>query len=563
MELVYLYIKKFKNIEDKEYNFSPSVQGAYDKKKNLISITNKNNNLGNDFFGKKIKNITAILGKNGSGKTNLIEAILIALERATTNEVGEMVAICKMSDARLVKFFTNFHCGIDSQVITYETFAETVEGYNLGDEKSTHKVIYYSSIFDGSDIALNKSRYFSDLSTNRLARDATSPNAYVGDELIRMINFLSSDFDLIEDKFNYPDKIKLSVAPVKIKDEIISKYPASMYSDFVALLVDEIEQESEEKATRIKALLLSVVVSYERSSPIYILEDQKKELIEKYMQTNQLKLLIELIALIIISDPFHKSRYDTKQIIEDLQNLYDLKSESDLKTKVEALNDLKSAIGFIANLNLKFYPFKYLWYYQEQPARISTGEKVFLSLFSRLFENLENSDNDRLITIILDEPDLGLHPEWQKKFLNYFINYIENDKCKYNSTQIIITSHSPFITSDLPKENIIYLGGTSKNQTFAANIHMLLADSFYMEDGLIGEFARTKIMEVVKHLESNKKEHTNLTKEYIFEIINMIGEPTVKARLLDEYFMVYNIQGDVRIALLEKEIEKIKREKRD
>ena len=76
--------------------------------------------------------------------------------------------------------------------------------------------------------------------------------------------------------------------------------------------------------------------------------------------------------------------------------------------------------------------------------------------------------------------------------------------------QILVTSHSPFIVSDLPNENVIFLTKEEnkgncvvKNslndmkKTFGANIHTLLSDSFFMES-LMGEFAKSKIDGVIK-----------------------------------------------------------------
>jgi hypothetical protein len=76
----------------------------------------------------------------------------------------------------------------------------------------------------------------------------------------------------------------------------------------------------------------------------------------------------------------------------------------------------------------------------------------------------------------------------------------------------IITSHSPFVLSDLPKENVIFLEkdektGYCKNvtketniETFGANIHTLLSHGFFMKDGLMGEFAKEKINKILTYL---------------------------------------------------------------
>jgi predicted ATP-binding protein involved in virulence len=105
--------------------------------------------------------------------------------------------------------------------------------------------------------------------------------------------------------------------------------------------------------------------------------------------------------------------------------------------------------------------------------------------------------------------------------------------------QIILTSHSPFIISDLPKENILFLdkddkgnckvvSGLEKQQTFGANIHTLFTEAFFLEDGLIGNFAKQKINDIIKDLKNNP---TQEKIEYAEKLINLIGEPVLRIKL--------------------------------
>ena len=133
------------------------------------------------------------------------------------------------------------------------------------------------------------------------------------------------------------------------------------------------------------------------------------------------------------------------------------------------------------------------------------------------------------------------------------INILEKeDKFLFN---VILTTHSPFLISDLPRDNIIFLENGKqvegiKKQTFGANIHTLLSDSFFMEDGLMGEFAYGKINDIKKFyetvVEENKKKESSfisLKEDYeknktkFEQIQSIIGEPflkTVIKNYLDE-----------------------------
>lgn len=78
MELVYLWVDGYKNIQKQGFNFSPNFDvmftPVYENEKlsdkSELKITPKENPL-KDFFGEKIF-INAIIGKNGSGKTSLL-----------------------------------------------------------------------------------------------------------------------------------------------------------------------------------------------------------------------------------------------------------------------------------------------------------------------------------------------------------------------------------------------------------------------------------------------------------------------------------------------------------
>lgn len=76
MELIYLYIgDDGKNIKDCEFNFSPEFRISYDRNKHYINVSRNEAYLPNFWDTDNISNITAIIGKNGAGKSNLLEFI--------------------------------------------------------------------------------------------------------------------------------------------------------------------------------------------------------------------------------------------------------------------------------------------------------------------------------------------------------------------------------------------------------------------------------------------------------------------------------------------------------
>lgn len=145
-------------------------------------------------------------------------------------------------------------------------------------------------------------------------------------------------------------------------------------------------------------------------------------------------------------------------------------------------------------------------------SKFSSGERQLLYTFSTYVYHIRNLLSVpkkrvayRHINLILDEAEICFHPEYQRLFLSRLLYMIKslwlNRHCAFN---IIIATHSPFILSDMPRENILYLDkGKAQNREdfirpLAANISDILYQSFFLKNGFIGEWARTKINEILK-----------------------------------------------------------------
>jgi len=84
MELVYLWVEDYKNIHKQGFNFSPRFECEYkDGNLTICDKKEKDNKCKNkdyieNFFGDNI-NVTAIVGKNGSGKSSILKLILMLI----------------------------------------------------------------------------------------------------------------------------------------------------------------------------------------------------------------------------------------------------------------------------------------------------------------------------------------------------------------------------------------------------------------------------------------------------------------------------------------------------
>lgn len=187
----------------------------------------------------------------------------------------------------------------------------------------------------------------------------------------------------------------------------------------------------------------------------------------------------------------------------------------------------------------------------------------------RNIESLSERNKHEFVNIIFDEVELYFHPEYQRNFINILLNYIslfEFNQIKH--LNLIFSTHSPFILSDIPSTNILRLiegnPEPDQGQTFGANIHDLLANDFFLKDGFMGEFAKEWIEDLILFLRYNpetketkdnkspKKEWTELKAK---QIISIVGEPILKIKLAEMFDRKF--KQTIEIELLKKRISEL------
>lgn len=266
-------------------------------------------------------------------------------------------------------------------------------------------------------------------------------------------------------------------------------------------------------------------------------------------------------------------------------------------SKIKSLSDL---IYFIRQLKNRDYLEFNLFLEKKESIvnffHLSSGEKTMISYFANLssamveFNNLEN----KTFIILIDEVELHLHPKWQLNFIEYMNTFFRSNQSNIKF-QFIIATHSPFILSDIPEEQIIYINENEKQEnvndfnTFGANIYDIFEKGFFLDNsiGLCSQNFITQISDEFHYFkalhyaleyddifllreytkesyinyEKKKEEDEQLIKNKIIDLekyitdykyinfnerivtlspnsekaINIIGEPTIKEHLLSLY----------------------------
>ncbi len=611
MELVYLWVEKYKNIEKQGFNFSPRFTCKY--KDGVLDIKPKEHI--ENFFADNI-NVTAVVGENGSGKSSLIEMLIETLD-------GFFIFLSKTQEQNSTKTQAEYIQHLYFAETIYFILADASNLYIIGKTKADTEVTIVNNTrllcqqkkIEASNLEflLNQCEelkkqlfvlhYDYSFSCFRpyvreKSMSNSSPNSLVNikelyDENELMIRCVpkkdgTDGNDNILTNFEY-DKIKILESLISNQSSILStNYFNPSQIEFRQKLDDALfENFSNLKNIRESNLTTQKYLKFLIYYSIVHLIFTNNNLKEKRN---------EVLNLVETCESFDKLDTQIKSKKEDILKLFDSSFEQDgtrkgsrspsklLKMKkyfeyLDILNNSEKAIESILehgrtsikvkiqninkeNVNLltkiPFDVFNIFIFDNIKNAEyndLSNGEKSALRIRFYI-EDILNNFEQKNILVILDEPANDMHPEWQKKLLTYLIEVFSNREKKFH---FIISTHSPFILSDLMKQNIIFLkNGENISETvninpFGANIHTLLSHVFFMKDGLMGEFAKGKINEVIALL---KKEQ--LSKNEIKTcklIISIIGEPFLQTKLEQMYNEKFGL--DDELEELQKQQEKI------
>lgn len=402
---------------------------------------------------------------------------------------------------------------------------------------------------------------------------------------INIISFLviNDTFPVTEFRGSYDfEKILKSTSFYEILDHFLAKYIVQFDRRFFDEYRDRINLDQADE-------LISIVMGHYNMRARTYNDLETNNMISTNIHHNinglkNIKMLYDIFRKlsehIILDDGQSVLRIDVQR--EDIEKL--LGTLFNVYSKVrEYFSHLPMAIKDIIDIDTNVH--------------LSYGEKSILNLYSSFYEftqlkgELKEAKN---FLLILDEADLGYHPIWKRKFIHALIMtmpelfaYTEavsvetnagprkiNIK-QYSNLHIIIATHDPLTLSDFPNSNVVYLWKnenrfteildirTHAMKSFGANITDLLAHSFFVKDGLIGDFAKQKIEQTIAWLNEEKSKKDNQGLHYIIDsekysyhgsIIRIIDEPVIRlklAQMLDDL----KDQDQVQREIIQREID--------
>lgn len=181
---------------------------------------------------------------------------------------------------------------------------------------------------------------------------------------------------------------------------------------------------------------------------------------------------------------------------------------------------------------------------------LSSGEKQMIYTLGTTIYQLHNLNsagagaiNYNSVNLIFDEIDLYFHPQYQKGLVKRILEMIGKIRPNHiNHINIIFATHSPFILSDIHKNNILYLDygiDTSLDvdtNPLGANINDILCQSFFLNDGFMGDFIKEKLLDLISYLHGDERQPNGYRWEgREEEFIDSIGDTFLKGRLRELY----------------------------
>lgn len=161
---------------------------------------------------------------------------------------------------------------------------------------------------------------------------------------------------------------------------------------------------------------------------------------------------------------------------------------------------------------------------------LSSGEKqLFLRTLS--IKMLEPEDS----IILIDEPELSLHPKWQQQIIKVYQSIGKNN-------QIIVATHSPHILGSVPSENIIILSKNEENKIVPITGEELYSSYGQTSDRILEDIMGMKsarnievqnLLDDVRNLVSENRCETDEFKEKYNKLENILGNSDSDLMLID------------------------------
>ena len=539
MKLIALVIKQYdKLFKEQIFNFSDEYKVDFNFEANELKI-DKNPDYIENFYGESIYNITPIVGINGSGKSTLLELIKYVTQNSDShlNNNNSYFKVFKDNEKFKVKQYNmtvreneNFEINGDdglpqeinvNTVISYfnlhnQSFgggSGLVDNNTVGMEANwsplenyyrVYSEFYSKEIFSDFKFKISLTRSY--FSPDSLTQALNNKKELIKNVCLRLIsNFKANRYDSLKD------------SEEKILDEIIRDIEHFEYQDDadweseIAFYLEKMEYLDNELASLMNSLKV---------------ENQKVSFVEVFQKISDFLLLL---------NNYNISIENAEILVNFSRDLLQEQEFLDICKKFDSLRGFFNQYSYLGFNILEFDSFC-----------MSAGEINFIRLFSNALFSQQQFNDIKDYIFLIDEIEMGMHLEWSRKLINNFVEFLKRERRRADvNLQLIFTTHSPYMLSDIKPGNVImleknqetgYSEGKVLQNTFAKNIQEIMKENLI--DNIYGDFALAKINSMIERL--NREDELEGTEEELLKEIHLISEPILRNKLLEIYDKKYN-----------------------
>jgi hypothetical protein len=587
-----MWVKEYKGLKDFEVTFDSSYKIIFNEIEKTLSINKKDVSIDEyikNFYSIKeekmignIDSINLLIGKNGSGKTSILEILnlncfnekflhkkiekinyIILYKSNINNEdfilekydeegyISNFIKIKEFQNLRiedeLYKNYKDSENYLENIGVIKFSFKEKKMRAGLREvmfqkDGESRTVLYKLNI--GLENGSKENIYNYLIEESKRKNIENFENAYIRLLIPDLYSQLRKQLEKIKIKefnsslhFKEIDKLfRLYniVNEYNLKNLILNNYYNYIYVHIILGILKEkkkeifLKKEIEEEKNKLLELL-----NNKSSSEKFKILLEKIEGMENIKFNKKCYEIVEKIAVLIDNIPKDIINIENTEIIKQF--------------KISCKEKNLEIIALLKEYDSFYIPkieedgdllFKEVEFIKIEEDGLSDGEKIKLDYFSTLYSILNGEfKNRKYITLLFDEVEAFLHPEWSRIFLYELITELE-EKYSEKRFKLIFATHSPFLIADVLAKDCIYLekeNGRIEAQinkdikTFGANIIDLFKNSMFLES-TFGKFATKKIKWVVNKIDNESYTDIKNNSEINY-IIEEIGEKLISNKL--------------------------------
>ena len=357
------------------------------------------------------------------------------------------------------------------------------------------------------------------------------PNLYEKfKEYLENIEYSDIDLNIIDDTFKL-----YNINKSNSKDIIVNNYLNFLY---LAKILRDFDKKSKKLLKKEKKEILGLLKNKSPFEKIKTLLEKIEKEEHDWIDYDEKKYkIIEDIVILVKDIPkkkIHMKYEDDTKIIKKFRiNFKKNKKIIELLEKYDTFHTPNIEEAYHSD----YSSFREMEFIKIEEEGLSDGERIKLQYFSTLHGVLNGEFKDKkYVTLLFDEVETYLHPEWSRRFLYELIEELE--KYEDKKFKLIFATHSPFLIADVLAKDCIYLSKDENGKiqaeikedvkTFGANIIDLFKNTMFLES-TFGKFATEKIKGIVHKIEKAEK-YSDIKHEVDF-IIGEIGEKLISNKL--------------------------------